>query len=108
MYLIKTKNSVEDTFLKIQQAVANLKYKTKTIVPNHSISIEGNRDFRWLWVVVLAILFWPVAILYYLTRKRNSITLVVNWTVDGCKITSTYTGKWGKKVLQSVELALNK
>ena len=66
--LIDVKESVDDTFPKIQQAIGSSDYKIKTIEANKSIIADGNREFSWAIVIILAILIWPAAIVYYFTR----------------------------------------
>ena len=99
---IDVKASLEDTFPKIQREIGNCDYKIKSIVPNQTIMAEGGREFRWLWVIVLAILLWPAAIVYYFTRQRSSVTVVTSKTDDGCRVTVTSTGKTGDAVLESI------
>jgi len=103
---IDLKTSVEDSFPKIQQAIGNSGYQVKSVVPNQTIMAEGSREFSWIWVIVFAILLWPVAILYYFTRQRSSVTVVTGKTEDGCKVTITSNGKTGDEVLQSIVHAL--
>ena len=99
---IDVKTSLEDTFQKVQRTIGNSDYKIKSIVPNQTIMAEGGREFRWLWVIVLAILLWPAAIVYYFTRQRSSVTVVTSKTDDGCRVTVTSTGKTGDAVLESI------
>ena len=43
--LIDVKESVDDTFPKIQQAIGQSDYKIKTVEANKSVIAEGNREF---------------------------------------------------------------
>lgn len=99
---IDVKSSLEDTFPKIQQSIGNSEFKIKSITPNQTIMAEGNREFRWLWVVLLAIVLWPAAIVYYFTRQRSSVTVVTTKTDEGCKVTITSNGKTGELVMSSI------
>ena len=99
---IDVKASSEDTFPKIQRAIGNSEYKIKTIVPNQMVMAEGSREFRWLWLIVMIILIWPAALVYYFTRQRSSVTVVTSKTDEGCKVTITSTGKTGDAVLESI------
>lgn len=85
-----------------QKLDCNSDYKIKSIVPNQTIMAEGSREFRWLWIIVLAILLWPAAIVYYFTRQRSSVTVVTSKTEDGCKVTISSTGKTGDAVMESI------
>ncbi|MDH3676933.1 MAG: hypothetical protein OEQ12_01370 [Nitrosopumilus sp.] len=92
--LIDVKESVEDTFSKIQRAIGKSDYKIKTVEANKSIIAEGNREFSW------AILIWPAAIVYYFTRQRSSVTVITTPNVDsGCKVTINSNGKTGDQVM---------
>ena len=100
---IDLKESVEDTFPKIQQAIGSSDYKIKTIEANKSIIAEGNREFSWAIVIILAILIWPAAIVYYFTRHRSGVTVIVSSNADsGCKVTINSNGKTGDQVMHSI------
>ncbi len=83
-----------EAFSEIQQCVGTADYKVRTVVPNQSIIAEGNRDFSWIIVIILAILLWPVAIVYYLTRQRSSITATITKDDEkGCNLTVNSHGE---------------
>ena len=101
--LIDVKESIDDTFPKIQQAIGSSDYKIKTIEANKSIIAEGNREFSWAIVIILAILIWPAAIVYYFTRQRSSVAVIVTpGTNSGCKVTINSNGTTGDQVMQSI------
>jgi hypothetical protein len=101
--LINVNESVEDTFPKIQQAIGKSDYKIKTIEANKSVIAEGNREFSWAIVIILAILIWPAAIVYYFTRQRSSVTVIVTPNADsGCKVTINSNGTTGDQVMASI------
>ncbi len=100
---IEVKQTVEDTFSNIQHSIGNSEYKIKTIEANKSIIAEGNREFSWAIVIILAILIWPAAIVYYFTRQRSSVTVIITPGPDsGSKITINSHGKTGETVMQSI------
>ncbi len=100
---IDLKESLEDTFPKIQQAIGSTDYKIKTIEANKSIIAEGNREFSWMIVIILAILIWPGAVVYYFTRQRSSVTVIISPNANsGCKVTINSNGKSGDKAMQSI------
>ena len=100
---IDVQTSVDDTFTKIQTAIGPSDYKIKSIEANKSIIAEGNREFNWAIVIILAILLWPAAIVYYFTRHRSSVTVTVTSDSDsGCKVTINSNGKTGEQVMQSI------
>jgi hypothetical protein len=53
----------------------------------------GGRDFSWVWIIVFVILLWPVAIIYYFTRKKNTLAVSITKREDGCSISATSSGK---------------
>jgi len=98
------KMSPGEAFSEIQQCVGLADYKVKTVVPNQSVIAEGNRDFSWAIVIILVILIWPAALVYYFTRQRSSITATI--TKDGeneCSVTVTSNGNTGDKILLLVQ-----
>ena len=105
--IIDVKESADDTFPKIQQAIGQSDYKIKTIDANKSVIAEGNREFSWAIVIILAILIWPAAIVYYFTRQRSSVTVIVNPNEDsGCKVTINSNGTTGDHVMASIASVL--
>lgn len=95
--------SESETFSKIQEAIGTTDYKIKSVEANKSLIAEGNREFSWAIVIILAILIWPAAIVYYFTRQRSSITAVVTPDSDTfCKVTINSNGKTGDQVLQTI------
>lgn len=99
--------STENVFPKIQHAIGSSDYKIKTIDVNKSIIAEGKRDFSWAAVIVLAILIWPAALVYYFTRQRSSVTVIATTnTTSGCRVTINSNGKSGEAVLRTIADAL--
>ena len=95
--------SESEAFSKIQEAVGTTDYKIKSVEANKSLIAEGNREFSWAIVIILAILIWPAAIVYYFTRQRSSITVVVTPDSDRfCRVTINSNGKTGDQVLQTI------
>jgi len=105
--IIDVQESAEETFPKIQEAIGFSDYKIKTIDANKSVIAEGNREFSWAIVIILAILIWPAAIVYYFTRQRSSVTVIVTPNADsGCKVAINSNGKTGDQVMASIVKAL--
>mgnify|MGYP000049347484 CR=1 FL=1 len=101
--IIDVTSSVDDTFPKIQQAIGTSDYKIKSIEANKSVIAEGGREFSWIIVIVLAILIWPGAIVYYFTRQRSSVTVIVtSSTESGCKVSINSNGKTGDDVMNII------
>jgi len=83
-----------EAFSEIQQCVGDVDYKVKTIILNQSVIAEGGRDFNWIIVIILAIFLWPVAIIYYFTRQRSSITATITKNdVKSCNLTVNSNGE---------------
>lgn len=85
---------VTEVFSEIQQCVGTANYKVQNIIPNQSITAEGKRDFSWPIVIILAIILWPIAIVYYFTRQRSSMTATITKVDENrCTLTVTSNGK---------------
>lgn len=94
---------VNEVFSEIQQCIGTADYKVKTIIPNQSVIAEGKRDFSWAVMIILIILIWPAALVYYFTRQRSSITATITTTEKGCSLALTSNGNSGDEVLQLVK-----
>jgi len=92
-----------EVFPEIQQCVGDVDYKVKSIISNQSIIAEGGRDFSWVIVIILAILLWPAAIVYYFTRQRSSITATITKNDEkGCKLTVNSNGESAHEVMDLI------
>ena len=92
-----------EAFSEIQQCVGDVDYKVKTITSNQSIIAEGKRDFSWVIVIILAILFWPAAIVYYFTRQRSSITATITKKDEkGCNLTANSNGESADELMDLI------
>ena len=76
---------------------------------NQTIVAEGGRDFSWVWMIVFIILLWPAAIIYYFTRKKNSISVTIAPKSDGkgCTVNIQAIGKKAEPVFQNLSAAIN-
>jgi hypothetical protein len=99
---VNTPKSTNDIFPKIQQVIATSGYGLKSIVQNQSIQAEGSRDYGLGLLIVFIILIWPVAIIYYFTRKNNTVTVLLTSNNDGCRVDITSNGKSADRVLQLI------
>jgi len=89
-----------EVFSEIQQCVGTADYKVQSVIPNQSIIAEGTRDFSWIIVIVLAILLWPAAIVYYFTRHRSSVTATITKNDEkGCTLTVTSNGESSEGIM---------
>jgi len=106
-YQVTTTKSVNETYTKIHQVIITNDYKIISNVQNQSIQAEGSRDYGLGLLIAFIILLWPVALIYYFTRKNNLITVSLN-TVneEGCKVDIQSDGRSAMKVKQLILLAL--
>ena len=96
----------DEVFSEVQQCIGTVNYKVKDIISNESIIAEGNRNFSWGITIVLVILLWPAAIVYYFTRQRSSVTITIFENDVGCSITATSNGGSSEKLLDLIEDSL--
>ena len=97
------KVSTEETFSEIQQCVGTANYKIKSIIPNQSIIAEGKRDFSWAIVIILAILLWPAAIVYYFTRQRSSVTITIIKKETGSILSASSNGDSSEELMSLIK-----
>ncbi len=91
-------------FSEIQQCVGTANYKVKTIVPNQTVIAEGKRDFSWIVIIILGLVFWPTALVYYFIRQRSNITATITKdSEDECNVTITSNGKTGDDLIEFVK-----
>ncbi len=101
------KMPVNEVFSETLHCIGTADYKVKTIVLNQSVIAEGNRDFSWVIVIILAILLWPAAIVYYFTRQRSSITATIsNDSENECSLTITSNGNSGDNLTRLIQNVL--
>jgi len=102
-FSIDLKISPEETFSEIQQCVGTADYKVKNIIPSQSIIAEGKMGFSWIIVIVLAVLLWPAAIVYYFTRQRSSVTVTISKKDNGFTITATSNGDSSEDLMKLID-----
>jgi len=97
------KSPVSEVFSEIQQCIGKANYKVTSIVPDQMVIAEGKREFSWGIVIVLVLLIWPFAIVYFFTRQRSSVS--ATFTKDNeneCTVTITSNGKTGDNFIKLV------
>ncbi len=102
-FSIDLKTSPDEAFSETQQCVGTANYKIKNITPSQSIIAEGKRDFSWIIVIVLAIILWPAAIVYYFTRQRSSVSVTISKKDNGCTITATSNGDSSEDLMKLID-----
>jgi hypothetical protein len=95
-----------DAFAAAQRVIGTSGLTIKSSTPGTSLNAEGGREFRWIWVILLIIFFWPGAIIYYFTRKENSISVSIFPKQTGCTINASSNGKRGDEVLNLLSAAV--
>jgi hypothetical protein len=73
-------------YQKAQGAVTAKGLELKVAIPGASMTAEGGRAYRLVVLIILVILIWPVALIYYFTRKRNSLTLQIQPHGEGSQV----------------------
>jgi len=99
----------DEAFSEIQQCIGTADYKVKTVVANQSVIAEGSRDFSWAIVIILIILIWPAALVYYFTRQRSSITATITKKDEkSSNVTLTSNGKSGEEMVALISKVFEK
>ena len=95
---------VSEVFSEVQECIGKVDFQVKEVTPNQSITAEGKRAFSWLIIIVLAILIWPAALVYYFTRQRSSVTATLNSTKESeCHLTMSANGEAGDDIIEMIE-----
>jgi hypothetical protein len=91
-----------------QRIIGTSELAVKNTQVNQTIVAEGGRDFSWVWMIVFIILLWPAAIIYYFTRKKNSISVTIAPKSDGsgCSVNIQAIGKKAEPVFQNLAAAI--
>ena len=80
------RESPNAVYQKAQGAVTSKGLELKVALPGQSLTAEGGRAYRLVVLIILVILIWPVALIYYFTRKRNSLTIQIRTQGDGSQV----------------------
>jgi len=92
-----------EVFSEIQQCIGDADYKVQTVIPNQSIIAEGSRDFSWVIMIILILLIWPAALVYYFTRQRSSITATITKNDEKtCNLTVNANGESGEDLIDLI------
>jgi hypothetical protein len=93
-----------EVFSEVQKCIGTTGFQVKEVTPNQSITSKGNREFSWVIVIILAILIWPAALVYYFTRQRSSVTATLNSTKENeCHLTMSSNGEAGDDIIEMIE-----
>ena len=99
---VNTTKNTGEAFSKIQQIIMTNGLKIKSTVPNQSVQAEGKRDYGLAALIILIVIIWPVGLIYYFTRKKNSVSVLLSPIGDGCRADITYDGETGGIVSQLI------
>ncbi len=98
--------NVNDCFRRVQEILGNAGFEVRDIEPNRKIIAEKGRDFKWLWLILLIIIFWPLAIVYYFTRPKNTVSVSFEEKNGGCRVSVVSTGRKGEEVMNVLKSSL--
>ncbi|HZY94073.1 MAG TPA: hypothetical protein VFE98_04325 [Candidatus Bathyarchaeia archaeon] len=98
--------SSNEAFGAVQRVIGTSDLAIKASTPGTSIIAEGGRDFKWVWLILLILLFWPGAIVYYFTRKENSISVSIFPKQPGSSISVSSQGRKGDHALNLLSSAV--
>ncbi len=107
-FTAEVKDTPENVFALIQRTIGTSGFEIKSVVPNSSITAEGKREYK-LWLLILLVLImWPLALVYFFTRPKNtiSVTITPKREGEGCVVTITSTGKKADQILQMLASSL--
>ena len=103
-YSMDLKVPASETFSEVQKCIGTANFQVKEVNPNQSITAEGKREFNWVIIIVLAIVFWPAALVYYFTRQRSSVTATIsNSKENECHLTMSANGEAGDDIIEMIE-----
>jgi hypothetical protein len=72
----------------------------KETSPNQKIVAGGERQYDTTILIILLLIIGVFALIYYFTRKKNSLVLTITPKDAGCKVDVTAVGPRGEAVLQ--------
>jgi hypothetical protein len=100
--------STNEVYNTAHKVIGTSELAIKNTQVNQTIVAEGGRDFSWVWMIVFIVLLWPAAIIYYFTRKKNSISVTVSPKTDGngSTVNIQAIGKKAEPVFQSLSAAI--
>lgn len=100
--------SAGDVYNSAHKIIGTSEMAIRNTQVNQTIVAEGGRDFSWVWMIVFIILLWPAAIIYYFTRKKNSISVTIAPKSDGsgCIVNVQAIGKKAELVFQNLSTAI--
>ena len=97
--------SPEDVTKTASSITQSFKMKQKVLSTNHILA-EGKRDYR-VWVLVLlVILTWIGALIYYFTRKRNRLSIDINPSSTGTSLTIFAQGRTANNCVNAIITSL--
>src|SRR5947209_10440992 len=76
-------------FSTTQSIIGSSELTVKSSTPGSSIIAEGGRDYSLAILIILIMIIWPGAVIYYFTRKPNSISVSLFPKETGCSISAS-------------------
>jgi len=106
---VNFQTSQEDIFPELQKGVTAGGHTIKTMTPNQTIISEGGRNYNPILIVLLILFCWPVAIIYYFTSKRISLSVnVTTHNKTGSTVTLISNVKYGERIMEYIFSNLQK
>lgn len=81
-------------------------FEVKVALPGQSLTAEGGRAYHLVLLIILVIIFWPIALIYYFTRKRVSITVQIQPAGQGSQVQISAFGEKADDALGMITAGL--
>ncbi len=75
--------------------------------PGQLLVAVGHRAYRLVVLIILVLVCWPGALIYYFTRKKSSITVQIQPQGDGSYIQVETVGETADEALGMISSGLN-
>ena len=86
----------EECFEQVRSILDSENFEIKVSDPPNSIRAEAGREYNRKWLLITLILFFPLAFVYYFTRKKNTVNVTIKpKTDDICEVTISSSGDMG-------------
>src|SRR5438445_10636977 len=98
--------TTNQVFSTTQSIIGSSELTVKSSTPGSSIIAEGRRDYSLAILIVLILFIWPDAIIYYFTRKPNSISVSLFPKETDCSFSTSSQGKKREAHLNTVDFSV--
>lgn len=105
-FSLNASSTPEACFREVQGEIGSSGMEIKSVTPNQSILVEGEREYSLGLLIVLLLLFWPAALIYYFAAGRNTMSVSITEKGEWCSITATSSGKKADELLERIHAAV--